>query len=92
MAIEVQGEIKLYVLQETELTIKDFLTKFHKDNIIETKLQFVLSDGSIHALHVCDLLEGIIKSFIVDGEDMTNEIKELVTKSFETKIVANIAI
>jgi uncharacterized protein YihD (DUF1040 family) len=88
MANEVQGELKLYVLQETDLNLTDFLIKFSKENIIDAKLQIVLSDGSVHTLHVCDILERMmINSFLIDGKDVIQtEIKATKQETSVAKV------
>jgi hypothetical protein len=70
---EVQVELKLYTLQQTEMDLNEFMNKFNDCNIVDTKLQVTLSDGSIHYAQVYDYLEAVIKSFLVDGEETIQE-------------------
>jgi hypothetical protein len=80
---EVQGVLKVYVLGETEFNLKDFMRKLHDSNIVDSKLQITISDGTVHEFNVCEYLEATIQSFIIDGEEVISEEinqKEKVTK------------
>jgi hypothetical protein len=66
---EVQAELKLYVLQETDFDVNEYITKFNESNIVNVKLEITLSDGSVHKTSICEMLDGVIKSFIIDGEE-----------------------
>lgn len=84
MSNEVQGQATYHIIHNTEFGAEEFLYKFHPDNIIGIKLHFTLSDGSVHIMDVCEILEATVSSFQSDeGEDMTiSEIeKEKITKS-----------
>jgi hypothetical protein len=70
---EVQAELKVYVLGETELGVNDFVRRFHESNIVDSKLQITISDGTVHEFQVCEYLEAVIKSFSVNGEDVISE-------------------
>lgn len=77
---EVQGTVTLNVLQMTNLNVKEFLTKFHEDNIIDTKVLLTLSDGSVHTFHVCEVIRAIITSFMINDEECVPTENEKASK------------
>jgi hypothetical protein len=77
--------------------MEEFLMKFHQGNIIDMKLNVTLSDGSLHTFEVCELLEALVTSFEVDGEEMivennTAEEKKKITKLNLVNSVIKLAI
>jgi hypothetical protein len=79
----VQGTVMYHLLHETNMSMEEFMAKFHQDNIIDMKVHCTLSDGSVHIFQVCELLKALITSFEVDGEEMIHgesEEKEKITK------------
>jgi hypothetical protein len=57
MKNQAQGLVNLYLLKDTTLNEETFNTKFHTENIVTAKLEFVLSDGSIHSVNVMELMD-----------------------------------
>jgi predicted PolB exonuclease-like 3'-5' exonuclease len=82
----VQGKATYQLLHETGFSLEEFLTKFHQDNIIDMKLNVTLSDRSVHTFEVCELLEALVTSFEVDGEEMIVEDKTAEEKKKITKL------
>jgi predicted PolB exonuclease-like 3'-5' exonuclease len=91
----VQGTVKYDLLYKTDMSMEKFMTKFHQDNIIDMKVIATLSDGSVHTFQVCELLEGLVTSYEVDGEEMITEQiedKKKITKLNNKNSVIKIAI
>lgn len=86
---EVQAELKVYILQQTEMGVNEFITKFNEGNIINMKMEITLSDGSVHQTQLCELLDGVIKSFIVNGEE---QIEEDINKTEKIAKLSDLAI
>jgi hypothetical protein len=92
---EVQGEAKYQLLYKTDMGVEEFMTKFHEDNIIDMKVQITLSDGSVHMMHVCEILNATVTNFEIDGEEVITqeeESKKKITKLNDRNSVIKIAI
>lgn len=83
------GKVTLTVLFDTDMDIEEFLTKFTEDNFVGGKAKFVISDGSEHEMDICNVEDGIIDSFMIDGEE-TVEDQIVVKKQEVTKPVVNL--
>jgi hypothetical protein len=94
MRNEVLGTVKYKLIHNTNMSMEEFFTKFHQDNIIDMKVTATLSDGSVHTFHVCELLEALITSFEEDGKEMIGDIKEKekITKLNNRNSVIKLAI
>jgi hypothetical protein len=69
---EYQGKVSYHVLYNTDMKMEEFMNKFHQDNIIDMQIQITLSDGSLHTVQVCDLLDAVVTSYVEDGEEVFN--------------------
>jgi ethanolamine utilization protein EutQ (cupin superfamily) len=77
MKNEVQGKATIEVYYKTTMSVEEFLQKFHKDNIIDQKQIVTLSDGSVHTFQVCDMTDAFITSFLVDDEEIVEDVIEM---------------
>jgi hypothetical protein len=98
MKNEVQGTATLDMLFKTDMSVEEFLHKFHKDNIIDQKVIVTLSDGSTHTFEVYDMVNSIVTSFIVDDEEMVeedipmNKVVDIKEKATKLDLVTKIAL
>lgn len=83
------GKVTLTVLFDTDMDVEEILIKFQEDNFIAGKANFVISDGSENEMDILDIENGIIHSFMIDGEE-TVEDQIVVKKQEVTKPVVNL--
>jgi hypothetical protein len=78
------GKVTLTVLFNTDMDVKEFIAKFQEDNFVGGKAKFVISDGNEHEMDICDVENGVIHSFMIDGEEVVDD-QIVVTKQTVTK-------
>lgn len=78
MKNQMQGNITVHILFDTDFSVEEFLVKFHEDNVVGGKLKLIISDGSTHVMDVCRIEKEIVTNFFIDGEEL--EYKKEVTE------------
>jgi hypothetical protein len=62
-----------YLLFETDLDLEEFQNKYHQENIIDSKVEFILPNGDVHKA----VFAGLEDLKIVDFEDNKEKATEL---------------
>lgn len=62
-----------YLLVNTHLTEEEFCNKFTKENIIASKIEMTLPDGSVHSVSFADLLTIKVEEFEDNTEEATKQ-------------------